>query len=98
MSWSCAKKETSRMSSITASSKNLGVTDFLPTELPERPAGWYGTPIIAGKLGSEYEHHTEWATPRRRAITISRMLRTSAVLVGRLRTQHFRKSTAQENN
>lgn len=52
----------------------------LPAELPERPAGFSGTPIIGGRLGSEYEHLLEFATPRRRALTISKMLRTSAIL------------------
>ena len=47
----------------------------LPAELPERPAGFSGTPIVGGRLGSEYEHLVEFATPRRRALTISRMLR-----------------------
>ena len=68
------------MAVLPFASPKTDMTEFIPSELPERPAGWYGTPITAGKLGSEYEHHTEFATPRRRALTVSRMLRTSAVL------------------
>ncbi len=68
------------MAVLPFAASKTGLTDFLPSELPERPAGWYGTPITAGKLGSDYEHHTEFASPRRRALTVSRMLRTSAVL------------------
>ena len=68
------------MAVLPFAASKTDMTDFLPSELPERPAGWYGTPITAGKLGGEYEHHTEFASPRRRALTVSRMLRTSAVL------------------
>lgn len=53
----------------------------LPEELPETPAGHYGTPLIGGKLaGSEYEHNPQFATSRARALMVSKMLRTSPVL------------------
>ncbi len=52
----------------------------IPEEWQERPAGWSGTPLNAGRLGSDYEHHVEWSTPRRRALTISRMIRTSPTI------------------
>ena len=52
----------------------------MPTELPSRPAGYSGTPIVGGRLGSDYEHLFEFSTPRLRARTISKMLRTSPIL------------------
>lgn len=52
----------------------------LPDELPARPAGYTGTPIIGGRLPVEYEHNYEFRTPRSRATMISRMLRTSPVI------------------
>ena len=52
----------------------------LPEELPIRPAGYVGTPIIGGRLPVEYEHNFEFRTPRSRATMIGRMLRTSPVL------------------
>ena len=52
----------------------------LPEELPSVPAGYTGTRITGGKLGFEYEHNIEFRAPRRRALMIGRMLRTSAIL------------------
>ena len=52
----------------------------LPEELPGRPAGYSGTPIVAGRLGRDFEHHNEWRAPRARALLISKMLRTSPIL------------------
>lgn len=52
----------------------------LPEELPTRPAGYSGTSIVGGRLGTEYEHNVEWATPRARAKVVSKMLRTSSIL------------------
>ena len=52
----------------------------LPEELPGRPAGYSGTRITGGHLPTEYEHNVEFRTPRRRAIMIGRMLRTSPIL------------------
>lgn len=52
----------------------------LPEELPSVPAGYSGTRITGGKLGQEYEHNIEFRAPRRRALMIGRMLRTSAIL------------------
>ncbi len=52
----------------------------LPEELPTRPAGYSGTRIVGGHLPSEYEHNIEFRTPRRRAMMIGRMLRTSPIL------------------
>ena len=52
----------------------------LPEELPGRPAGYSGAPIVAGRLGRDFEHHNEWRAPRARALLISKMLRTSPIL------------------
>lgn len=52
----------------------------LPEELPGRPAGYSGTRITGGHLPSEYEHNIEFRTPRRRALMVGRMLRTSPIL------------------
>ena len=52
----------------------------LPDELPGRPAGYSGTRIQGGHLPAEYEHNVEFRTPRRRALMIGRMLRTSPIL------------------
>tara|TARA_B100001094_G_scaffold193314_1_gene187225 strand:- start:20583 stop:22079 length:1497 start_codon:yes stop_codon:yes gene_type:complete len=51
----------------------------IPKELPSRPSGWSGLPLINGKV-KDKEHLLEFSTPRRRAITVTKMLRTSAVL------------------
>lgn len=52
----------------------------MPDELPTRPAGWTGASVYSGRLGSEFEHLQEFSTPRERALTIGKMLRTSAPL------------------
>ena len=52
----------------------------LPEELPGRPAGYSGTRIQGGHLPGEYEHNIEFRTPRRRALMVGRMLRTSPIL------------------
>ncbi len=51
----------------------------LPEELPTRPAGSLAT-LTGGRLGVEWEHNTEWRSPRRRANLVSKMLRTSPIL------------------
>lgn len=68
------------MSFYTVSEQRAKELLAMPDELPTRPAGWTGTSIHGGRLGREYEHHQEWATPRQRAFTIGKMLRTSAPL------------------
>ena len=52
----------------------------LPEELPSRPAGHTGVRITGGRLGEEFEHNFEFRTPRRRALMVGKMLRTSPVL------------------
>jgi len=51
----------------------------LPEQLPTRPAGYYGASLIAGKI-SGFEHNYEFSSPRRRALMVTKMLRTSPVL------------------
>ena len=51
----------------------------LPEELPTRPAGYYGVNLVGGKI-SGFEHNYEFSTPRRRALMVNKMLRTSPVL------------------
>jgi len=68
------------MGTLSFLASRADTEDDIPSEWQERPAGWSGTPISGGRLGSEYEHHMEWSTPRRRALTISRMIRTSPTI------------------
>ena len=51
----------------------------LPEELPTRPAGYYGVSIVGGRI-SGFEHNFEFSSPRRRALMVTKMLRTSPVL------------------
>lgn len=52
----------------------------LPDELPGRPAGYTGAPLIAGRVNRDFEHNNEWSAPRARALLVGRMLRTSPIL------------------
>jgi len=52
----------------------------LPEELPGRPPGYSGAPLVAGRVGRDFEHHNEWSAPRARALLVGRMLRTSPIL------------------
>lgn len=51
----------------------------MPAELLENPAG-HEAHVIGGRLDSDFEHNVEFLAPRRRALMISRMLRTSPII------------------